>query len=79
MRALAQSGLNPSNCRLLDPMETVFSGVGDGSHAVLVLGFESADHPVQAWMERALELVRDHGGSFDAAAVARSMASEDSA
>ena len=79
LRALAQSGLNPSNCRLLDPMETVFSGVGDGSYAVLVLGFESADHPVQAWMERALELVRDHGGSFDAAAVARSMASEDSA
>jgi len=79
LRALAQSGLNPSNCRLLDPMETVFSGVGDGSHAVLVLGFESADHPVQAWMERALELVRDHGGGFDAAAVARSMASEDSA
>ncbi len=79
LRALAQSGLNPSNCRLLDPMETVFSGVGDGSHAVLVLGFESADHRVQAGMERALELVRDHGGSFDAAAVARSMAGEDTA
>ena len=37
----------PSNCRLLDPMETtVFSGVGDSSAAVLVLGFESADHPL---------------------------------
>jgi alkyldihydroxyacetonephosphate synthase len=79
VRALAQSGLNPTNCRLLDPMETVFSGVGDGRHAVLVLGFESADHPLQAWMERALELVRDHGGEYDAAAVARSMASESSA
>ena len=76
VRALAQSGLNPSNCRLLDPLETVFSGVGDGRHAILVLGFESADHPLQAWMARALELVRDHGGEFDADAVARSMSAE---
>jgi len=78
VRALAQSALNPTNCRLLDPMETVFSGVGDGRNAVLVLAFESADHPLQAWMDRALELVRDHGGEFDAAAVARSVASESS-
>lgn len=78
VRSLTQSGLNPSNCRLLDPMETVFSGVGDGRCAILVLGFESADHPLQAWMERALELARDHGGEYDAAAVARSMASEGS-
>jgi alkyldihydroxyacetonephosphate synthase len=76
VRALAQSGLNPANCRLLDPLETVFSGVGDGSHAILVLGFESADHPLQPWMARALELVREHGGEFDAEAVARSMAPE---
>ena len=75
VRALAQSGLNPTNCRLLDAMETLFAGVGDGRHAVLVLGFESADHPLQAWMARALELVRDHGGEYDADAVARSMAS----
>jgi alkyldihydroxyacetonephosphate synthase len=64
--------LDPSNCRLLDPLETVFAGVGDGSTAILVLGFESADHPLQAWMTRALELVSDHGGSYDADAVARS-------
>ena len=31
--------------------------------ALLVLGFESADHPVDAWMERALELAADHGGN----------------
>lgn len=73
VRALAQSGLNPTNCRLLDPMETIFSGVGDGRCAVLVLGFESGDHHLQAWMERALELVRDHGGEYDADAAARSM------
>ena len=73
VRALAQSGLYPSNCRLLDPMETVFSGVGDGSAAVMVLGFESADHPMNEWMRRALEVVRDHGGSYDAESVERSM------
>ena len=76
VRVLAQSGLSPSNCRLLDQLETVFAGVGDGRHAILILAFESADHPLTAWMERALELVRDHGGEFDADAVARSMAAE---
>ena len=78
VRALAQSALYPTNCRLLDPLETVFSQVGDGSTAILVLGFESADHPLGEWMRRALELVRDHGGEFDADAVARSMAGEGS-
>jgi alkyldihydroxyacetonephosphate synthase len=43
-----------------------------------VLGFESADHPLQAWMTRALELVADHGGRFDRAAVERSMSGEGS-
>lgn len=78
VRALAQSGLNPTNCRLLDPMETVFSGVGDGRSAMLILGFESADHALQAWMNRSLELVRAHGGTYDAGAVAHSMATADS-
>ena len=78
VRALAQSGLNPSNCRLLDPAETIFAGVGDGRTAMLVLAFESDDHPLQAWMARALEIVSTHGGRYDAEAVARSMSSEDS-
>ena len=76
VRALAQSGLNPSNCRLLDVAETVFAGVGDGRHSILVLAFESADHPCDAWMRRALELVSDYGGEYDANAVARSMSSD---
>ncbi len=77
MRALAQSGLNPSNCRLLDALEAVFAGVGDGRTSILVLGFESADHPLHAWMTRSLELVSDHGGRHDADAVARSMEGPD--
>jgi alkyldihydroxyacetonephosphate synthase len=63
VRALSQSGLYPSNCRLLDKREAALNAVTmDGMH-VLVVAFESADHPVRAWMERALELVADHGGT----------------
>jgi alkyldihydroxyacetonephosphate synthase len=65
VRAIAQSGLYPANCRLLDPAETLFSGSGDGSHALLVLAFESADHALDAWMQRAMELARDFGGEGD--------------
>lgn len=73
VRALTQSGLHPTNCRLLDPAEAASNGIGDGRVAVLVLGFESADHPLDAWMARALELVGDHGGAYDAGAVQRSL------
>src|SRR5207302_8354162 len=59
VRALSQSGLYPSNCRLIDAQEAAVTGAGDGSHAVLVLGFESADHDVEPWMSRALELCSD--------------------
>jgi alkyldihydroxyacetonephosphate synthase len=62
VRALAQSGLHPANCRLLDPLEAANSGAGAGDAAILVLGFESADHPLDAGMARALELCRDGGG-----------------
>jgi alkyldihydroxyacetonephosphate synthase len=62
VRAIGQAGLYPSNLRLLDPLESEINGAGDGSEALLVLGFESADHPVDPWLARALELVRDHGG-----------------
>ncbi|MFN0250356.1 MAG: FAD-binding oxidoreductase [Kofleriaceae bacterium] len=61
-RALAQSGLLPSNARLLDANEARLHRVRfDGSH-VLLVGFESADHPLDAWMARALELAKDYGG-----------------
>jgi len=60
LRALSQSGLHPANCRLLDPMEALINA--GSATSLLVLGFESADHPVTASMERALELCGDHGG-----------------
>jgi alkyldihydroxyacetonephosphate synthase len=62
VRALSQSGLNPSNCRLIDPLEARLTLAGDGSHALLVVGFESPDHPVDGPLERALELCLEHGG-----------------
>lgn len=62
VRALAQSGLNPSNCRLIDPREARMTMAGDGSRALLVLGFESGDHPVDGSMERALELAQSTVG-----------------
>ena len=62
VRALSQSGLEPANCRLLDPGEAATSAGGSGSEAILVLGFESADHDLDAWMRRGAELCRDHGG-----------------
>jgi alkyldihydroxyacetonephosphate synthase len=63
VRELSQSGLNPSNCRLLEAGEAALTMAGDGNHALLVLGFESTDHPVEAAMARALEICGAHGGS----------------
>ncbi len=62
VRAISQSGLYPANCRLLDAAEAHMTMAGDGSRALLVLGFESTDHPVEEPMARALELCREHGG-----------------
>ena len=62
VRVLSQSGLHPTNLRLLDAEEALTSGAGDGQSHVLILGFESADHPLDAWAARALECCRDHGG-----------------
>ena len=62
VRILSQTGLFPTNCRLLDPVEVKRNKVGDGTGTLLMLGFESADHPVDAWLARALECCADYGG-----------------
>jgi alkyldihydroxyacetonephosphate synthase len=64
VRALSQSGLYPTNCRLIDAREAKVTGAGDGTHALLVLGFESAEHDVEEWMTTALEICADHGGTW---------------
>ncbi|MEE9252547.1 MAG: FAD-binding oxidoreductase [Thermodesulfobacteriota bacterium] len=65
VRAVSQAGLYPANIRILDAGEAYFNGVAEGDEAVMVLGFESADHPLDAWMSRALECCRDHGGTLE--------------
>ncbi|GIJ70552.1 alkyldihydroxyacetonephosphate synthase [Virgisporangium ochraceum] len=62
-RAIVQSGLQPANCRLLDPLEAAIqAGVTDGG-ARLLLGFESADVPVDPLLARAVDISRAHGGT----------------
>ncbi|HSQ20291.1 MAG TPA: FAD-binding oxidoreductase, partial [Blastocatellia bacterium] len=72
VRIISQAGLYPANCRLLDAQEAALAGAGDGLHALLVLAFESADHPPDAWMNRALEICGDHGGEYDRGALEKS-------
>jgi alkyldihydroxyacetonephosphate synthase len=62
VREISQAGLYPSNCRLLDTVESETSSAGPPGKAVLVLGFESAHHPVEDQMELALDAARAHGG-----------------
>ena len=64
VRLISQAGLFPSNCRLLDEMEVQWNGLSASNCAMLVLGFESADHPVNTWMDRALQITSDSGGKY---------------
>jgi alkyldihydroxyacetonephosphate synthase len=61
-RAIAQAGLYPANCRAVDAREAMINMIPTHGKALLLLGFESSDHPLDAWMARALELAREAGG-----------------
>jgi alkyldihydroxyacetonephosphate synthase len=65
VQAITGAGLRPSNCRLIDPVEAALAAGGDGSHAVLMLGFESADCEVSGWLDAALKLAAAGGGQWD--------------
>ena len=65
VREIAASGLYPAGCRLLDPAEAALAAGGDGTRALLVLGFESASHPVSPWLRAALRIADKHGGQRD--------------
>ena len=77
VRALAQSGLYPANCRLLDPLEALINGVGDGETTFVLVAFESGDHDVAPWMARALEIARAHGGEVSSNALKTPLALPD--
>ncbi len=74
LRAIAQSGLRPSNCRLIDAEEARMAGAADGTAALLVLGFEGASEalaPVGELLDRGLHLCAEAGGEWDERAVRR--------
>ncbi|MGH3598107.1 MAG: FAD-binding oxidoreductase, partial [Mycobacterium sp.] len=65
-RAIAQAGLYPANCRLLDPAEAFLNAGAAVGGGLLVLAFESADHPIDPWLDRALEIAAEHRGTVTA-------------
>jgi alkyldihydroxyacetonephosphate synthase len=62
VREISQAGLYPSNCRLLDAVESEISSAGPPGKAILVLGFESAHHPVEDALGLAIDAAAAHGG-----------------
>ncbi|MDE0764238.1 MAG: hypothetical protein OSB20_11285 [Porticoccaceae bacterium] len=60
VRRISQAGLYPSNCRLLDQTEAHWSGLDGRRGALLMIGFESADHPQTASMDRALAVLQSN-------------------
>lgn len=64
VHAISQSGLYPSNCRLLDAVEAMVHEVSNDGNHILLAGFESGDHPTQAWMERLLAIACEGGGEI---------------
>ena len=65
VRDITQAGLYPANCRLLEAREALPNIPWESEESVLVLAFESPDHPLDAWMDRALEICAAHGGKAD--------------
>ncbi|RAJ66598.1 alkyldihydroxyacetonephosphate synthase [Streptomyces sp. Amel2xB2] len=63
VRAISQSGLDPANCRLLDPGEAALAEAAHGGESVLVLGVESAHRPVDGTLAELCALAADHGGT----------------
>lgn len=65
-RTIAQAGLYPANCRLLDPAEAFLNAGTPTAGGLLVLAFESADHAVDPWLDRAVQIAAGCGGTVTA-------------
>jgi alkyldihydroxyacetonephosphate synthase len=61
MREIVQSGLRPSNCRLIEGAELALTMAGDGSRPQLLLGFEGDLEPVA----KAREICQRHYSSVN--------------
>lgn len=68
-RRVVQAKLWPANCRLLDPGEASAAAGVEGSHALLIIGFESAEVPQDAFIHEAVKIARESGGEVDAAGI----------
>ena len=64
-RQIVQAKLWPANLRLLDPELCRESAGMDGTQALLVIGFESAELPQEWPMRSAVEIARGCGGHID--------------
>ena len=64
-RQIVQTKLWPANLRLLDPELARESAGLDGTRALLVIGFESAEVPQDWLIRQAVEIARGAGGSID--------------
>jgi alkyldihydroxyacetonephosphate synthase len=62
VREIAQSGLYPSNARLLDAREALIHEVATDGSSVLVLGFEAHGHDLLPWVSGALAITGARGG-----------------
>jgi alkyldihydroxyacetonephosphate synthase len=66
-RNLLQSGIYPTQLRILDPYEHMLSATFSGkaaTGALMVLGFESAGAPVGALFDKTVEIARGLGGEL---------------
>jgi alkyldihydroxyacetonephosphate synthase len=66
-RGMLQSGLYPTQLRILDPYEHMVSRMMAGESAkgaLMVLAFESAGAPIGPQMAAAQEIAQQHGGSI---------------
>lgn len=68
-RRVVQAKLWPANCRLLDPAEAGAAAGLKGDEALLIVAFESADVPQDAFIREAVKIARDAGGKIDDSAI----------
>jgi alkyldihydroxyacetonephosphate synthase len=68
-RQVVQAKLWPANLRLLDPVEAQRAAGLDGKHAILIIGFESAEVPQGPFIHAAVSIARSCGGQVDDAAI----------
>jgi alkyldihydroxyacetonephosphate synthase len=68
-RRVVQAKLWPANCRLLDPAEAQAAAGLDGTRALLILGFESAEVSQGPFIREAVRIAREAGGEIDDGAI----------